>query len=73
MPVVAKIIRISPRAQDYDNFVYNSKCIRDFIADCLTPGKAPGQADNDKRIEWQYIQEKGLPKQYALKIEIWKP
>jgi hypothetical protein len=72
LPVVAKIIRISPRAQDYDNFVYNSKCIRDFIADCLIPGKAPGQADNDKRIEWQYIQEKGLPKQYALKIEIWK-
>lgn len=72
LPVVAKIIRISPKTQDYDNFVYNCKCVRDFIADCLIPGKAPGQADNSKNILWEYIQEKGQSKQYALRIEIWK-
>lgn len=72
LPVVAKITRISPRVQDYDNFVYNCKCVRDFIADCLIPGKAPGQADNSKNILWEYIQEKGKAKQYAIRIEICK-
>ncbi len=71
LPCVAKIIRISPRVQDFDNYVYNCKCIRDFIADILIPGKAPGQADSDKRIEWRYEQEKGKPKQFAIRIEIY--
>lgn len=72
LPVVAKIIRISPRTQDYDNYVYNCKCVRDLIADSLIPGKAPGFSDSDDRITWEYIQEKGKPKQYALRIELWK-
>jgi len=73
LPVVAKIVRISPRTQNFDNFVYNCKCVRDFIADCLKPGLAPGRADDDENdIQWHYSQEKGKPKQYALRIEIWK-
>ncbi len=71
LPIVAKIIRISPRTQDFDNFAYNSKCIRDFIADCIIPGLAPGQADSNPKITWQYQQIKGKPKQHALRIEIW--
>lgn len=72
LPCVVKIIRISPRMQDYDNFVYNSKSIRDFIADCLKPGLAPGRADNGDDIKWVYEQEKGAPKQHALRIEIYQ-
>jgi hypothetical protein len=72
LPVIVEIIRISPRKQDYDNYVYNCKCIRDYIADCLIPGKAAGQADNDSRIEWIYRQQKGETKQYALNILLWQ-
>lgn len=73
LPVVVKIIRISPRPQDFDNYVYNCKCVRDFIADKLIPDKAPGQADSSPLIEWQYSQHKGAPKEYSLTIQIWKP
>lgn len=72
LPVVAKIIRISPRAQDYDNFVYNCKTIVDFCCDCIKPGLAPGRSDGQGDIKIEYYQEKGQPKQYAIRIEIWK-
>jgi hypothetical protein len=72
LPVVAKIIRISPRPQDFDNYVYNCKGVRDFIADKLIPDKAPGQADSSPLIQWQYSQHKGDLKEYSLTIQIWK-
>lgn len=64
-----KMIRISPRFLDDDNLVSAFKHIRDAIASQLRPNKAPGQADNDKDITWQYAQEKG--KSQMVRIEIY--
>lgn len=71
LPVQVTLTRIAPRILDYDNWVYTAKSFRDYIADLLRPGLAPGRADdNEKLIMWEYLQEKGKPKHYALKIEI---
>ena len=72
LPVVVKIIRIAPKPFDQDNYIYNCKCIRDFISWIFFPDKAYGHGDSSKDITWQYCQEKGKPKQHALKIQIWK-
>ncbi len=64
------LTRIAPRALDFDNLVYAFKHIRDVIADTLLPGLAAGRADDDKRLQWQYCQEKGRPKEYAFRISI---
>jgi len=37
----------------------------------LVSYKSPGRADDTKTIEWNYKQEKGEPKEYAVKIEIY--
>ncbi len=67
LPCVVKLTRFSPRELDFDNLVYAFKSIRDEVADHILPGFAKGRADGDKRITWEYIQEKGP---YAVKIEI---
>jgi len=52
------------KLMDDDNFIAGCKFIRDCIADLLIPGLAPGQADSDKKLTWQYRQitakEKGV-------------
>jgi len=63
------LTRIGPRKMDTDNLLFSLKNIRDSIADKINPGLARGQADNENLITWQYRQEKGEPKEYALKIE----
>jgi hypothetical protein len=30
-----------------------------------------GRADDNENISWIYWQEKGKPKEYALRVEIW--
>ncbi len=67
LPCEVKLTRISPRQLDFDNLVYAFKSIRDEIADQILPGLAKGRADGDKRITWEYLQEKGP---YAVKVEI---
>jgi len=67
LPCKIVLTRIGKRLLDEDNLVHAFKGIRDSIADFLIPGLKPGQADSDKRIEWEYAQEKG---EYAVKIQI---
>lgn len=73
LPCCVTLIRVSSRALDSDNLMGAFKSIRDYIADLLIPGLAMGRADSDARIMWVYMQEKGLPKQYACRIVIETP
>jgi hypothetical protein len=70
-PCTVSLIRIASRKYDRDNIVTAFKGIQDTISSLLVPGLAPGQADNEKHgIIWVYSQEKGAPKEYAVRIEI---
>ena len=61
---VLTLTRIAPRPLDSDNLARSLKAIRDGIADALKID------DGSKRLTWNYGQEKGLPKKYAVRIEI---
>jgi len=68
-----KLIRVSPRQLDeHDNLKTCFKYIVDALAEVLNPGKAPGRADDSKLLEWQYEQEKGEPKQRAIRVVIYE-
>lgn len=64
LPVTVTLTRIAPRALDGDNLQNAFKAIRDGIADRL------GVDDRDSRVTWQYGQERGQPRQYAVRIKI---
>lgn len=82
LPCDITLVRISPRKLDRDeNLPMAFKWIKDALADCLVgekiasensprrPGmKLYGRTDDDERITWHYKQEKGEPKEYAVKI-----
>lgn len=70
LPCTVIITRVAPRKLDFDNWVTTAKHFRDYIADKITPGLNPGQADSNPNITWKYEQEKGDKWQYLLKIEI---
>lgn len=57
LPCTVYLIRLGKKLLDDDNLAISFKWIRDAIADNLIPGLAPGQADSDPRITWQYKQE----------------
>lgn len=64
-PVIeVTLTRIGPRTLDGDNLQGGFKAVRDEIARIL------GIDDGDPRITWRYGQEKGKPKEYAVRIEI---
>ena len=70
-PCIVTITRVSSREYDLDNMIGGCKGLRDTLGDLLRPGMAPGQADGKgSGITWEYKQEKGEPKQYAVRIEI---
>lgn len=69
LPCVVRFTRVSPGHLDEDNLLFSFKSIRDFIADKLIPGLAPGQADGSPKIKWEYYQEKSR-KEYAMILEI---
>lgn len=70
-PMHVVITRLAPRSLDcQDNLPCSLKYVVDAIAEELTGNYVPGRADGDKRITWEYRQEKGSPKEYAVKIEI---
>lgn len=72
-PCHIKLTRIAPRRLDDDNNTMALKYVRDAIADQINPGLAPGRADDSCHgITWEYDQEKGIPKSYGVKIEIFK-
>ncbi len=71
LPCYVMLTRIAPRFLDaHDNLPASMKWILDGIADYLLPGKAAGRADDSNLISWGYKQEKGNPRQYGVKIEI---
>lgn len=70
LPCLIKLTRIGKKLLDDDNLPVSMKYIRDAIADQIFPNLAPGQADNDKRLKWEYSQEIGS--KYGVKIEIFK-
>src|SRR5438445_8401045 len=62
-PCLIKLTRIAPRKLDvHDNLPSSFKWIVDTIA------KQIGLHDNDDSLHWRYDQEKGKPKEYAIKI-----
>jgi hypothetical protein len=71
--VPCKIVftRIAPRTLDDDNNVSAFKTIRDEVSGLINPGHARGRADNGGGMIWEYRQEKGKPKEYAIRIEIY--
>jgi|SRR5208283_411141 len=74
-PCTISLTRIAPRMLDDDNLVGSLKHVRDYIADCILPGYQMGRADsivNDGEfaLRWEYSQEKGAPKEYAVKVEV---
>ena len=70
-PCLIRLTRISPRALDDDNLRPCLKVSRDKVADILIPGLKPGRADGDKRLQWEYAQERGAKGYQALRIDFY--
>jgi len=71
LPCKITFTRIAPRSLDKEeNLPCSMKYFKDYIADYLIPGKAAGRADDSAELYWQFAQEKGKPKEYAIKVEI---
>ncbi len=69
LPCHITLTRIAPRSLDTgDNLPCSFKHIRDVIAELITGDTRPGLADSDDRLTWEYKQEKGKPKEYAIRI-----
>lgn len=65
LPLTVSLTRIAPRALDgHDNLSSSFKAIVDGICDRLEID------DRDPRITFRYSQERGKPKEYAVRIEI---
>lgn len=71
-PCVVSLTRIAPRSLDDDNLRGALKAVRDEVAVWLgLPTNRRGQADDsDPRVRWEYAQERGAPRQYAVRVEI---
>jgi hypothetical protein len=73
LPCTVKLTRIAPRRLDpHENLPMSQKHVLDAICELLVPNKAIGQADSDNRIQVKYEQMKGIPKEYAIEVEILK-
>jgi crossover junction endodeoxyribonuclease RusA len=59
-----RLTRIAPKKLDSDNLAISNKAIRDGIADAI------GIDDGSDKFSWEYRQESGRPKEYAVKVEI---
>lgn len=64
VPCTITLTRIAPRVLDSDNLASGCKAARDGVADWLQID------DGDKRVTWAYAQERGEPKEYALRVEV---
>jgi hypothetical protein len=60
-----RLVRIAPRDLDTDNLASSLKAIRDGVTDAL--GLA---SDRDPRVAWVVDQERGRPRQYAVRVEV---
>lgn len=63
-PVVVTLTRLSAGELDDDNLRSSLKAIRDGVADAF------GMADNDKRLKFDYAQEKCKRGAYGVRIQI---
>lgn len=63
-PCVVSLTRVAPRELDNDNLRGALKAVRDEVAKIL------GVNDRDPSVKWEYWQERGKPKQYAVRIDI---
>lgn len=71
LPCLITLTRIAPRKLDCDdNLPTAFKNVKDYICNLLIPGKKMGRADSDTRIQVKYEQIKGIPKEYAIEVEI---
>lgn len=68
-PVMATLVRYSPRKLDDDNLIAAFKWIRDAIADLIKPGFKPGRADANDDIVFKYSQEKSVDKYVIIILE----
>lgn len=64
IPSRVKLTRIAPRALDTDNLAVSQKHVRDGVADSL------GIDDRDPSVRWEYAQQKGNPREYAVIVEV---
>ena len=72
-PCKVILTRVAPRSLDVeDNLPMALKTAKDAVADVICPGLAPGRADGNKNIKWEFAQRKGLPKTYSLEIVLEK-
>jgi len=62
LPLYIGFVRYGPKALDSDNLQGAFKAIRDGVCDALNIN------DGSKLITWGYDQEKGKPKEYAIRI-----
>ncbi len=73
LPCDIKLTRIAPRSLDsHDNLPLSMKWLADQICEYIFPGKAAGRADDTDEVKFIYDQEKGQPKQYAVKVTIYQ-
>lgn len=63
--IVVTLVRVAPRELDDDNIRGACKHIRDGVADAL--GLA---SDRDKRVTWEYEQERGEPRTYGARVRV---
>lgn len=59
------LTRIAPRQLDEDNLAGSFKAVQDAVANLLERDDRPGQG-----VEWVYRQEKGAPREYAVRVEV---
>ena len=70
LPLRITVIRCATRFLDaHDNLRMSVKYCIDQIADCIFPGQKAGRADDDKRLNWVYQQEKSKEKYIKIIIE----
>lgn len=65
VPASVLLVRIAPRALDDDNLRSSLKAVRDAVAAFFSVDDKPTAP-----IRWDYSQERGKPKEYAVRIEI---
>lgn len=69
--LIIYMLRIAPRKLDSsDNLPCSLKACLDQLTSCILPGYADGRADGMLKLKVAYAQEKGKPRQYAVKIKI---
>ena len=70
IPCRIKLTRVAPYTLDFsDNLPMSMKWILDSICDMIVPGLPAGRADS-KGFKIEYDQKQGLPKEYAVEVEI---